>query len=1053
MTGRAGANLRRERSEQCDAPLKSAGEPVRPCDVSLSSPIGRFLSERVAGIVNVHLLMHIEFHDPMELPRPQGFAMRQCDSPHRAAARILLLSSCAAILNACGGSGASPGSAAAPAATQTDAATQSDAATQTDAATPAEPPANRARPDFHLAPVFLEGPDATDRSEPMNSATQAPRRVAVDPSFAQLSTRRLTPRILEQVRDTGMAPDGAWAQGTEDDPLATTASATVYTPAQIRSAYGMPALISTTTSVTSAQAAQMGAGQTIYIIDAYDDPNVAAELASFDSNFGLPGCTVTSIPTSASLPLSAAPTTGCTFSIVHTDQNGAMTAPAPAYDSGWAVEIALDVQWAHATAPYARIILIEAQNSSSSLLIQAVQLADQMGPGVVSQSFGATETGSWSSSYDATAYGSPNMTYLAAAGDAGVGVDWPAVSSHVLAVAGTSLSYAGSGPRTETVWSGTGGGVSAYTATPQYQTLAVPGLGAPAHRAVADVSFNADPYTGQFVAVIAQGSTTVAYWAVGGTSLATPQWAGLIAVANALRAQSSLAPIGAAQPTLYGLGVQPVNYAGAFLDVTSGSDGTCTTCYAGVGYDLPSGLGSPNVAGLFTALSGQAPVVASATVTGNVGAALSFSITATDAHPLTYSLSGAPAGMSVNAGTGLVTWPLPLTGTYTIIASALDAQTGVSGQGTLTVTIVAPRPPVVAGGAVSGTAQTALSFSVQVPVSPDGASYSLSGAPAGMSVSANGIVTWPSPVTGSYAVTVIARDPVTGLTGQGVYTVTISSLWVVVPSVIGGSAAAAKMQIPSVGLVVGSITTQSSSSVPVGSVMAQNPIAGSSVARNSTVNLTVSSGPAPLVMVPAVVGLTQPVATLAITTANLVVGTLTSSSSATVPAGIVISESPAARASAATGSAVSLVVSTGPAAKPPAPVIVPALNGLTETSAAQALSNAGLALGAVSSQASSTVPAGKVLGQSPAAGSKAAKATPVSVVLSSGAAMVLVPKVIGLSKASAAAVLVNAGVALGAVSAVANSMPAGDVISQVPAANIKVARGSAVRLSVSTGPH
>jgi subtilase family serine protease len=635
--------------------------------------------------------------------------------------------------------------------------------------------ADAARPAFHLAPVFLSEPDGTDQRDPMSSATQAPRRVPVDPAFAGLSTRRLTPEMLRQVRDTGMVPESALGQGGTADSLLPASTVTVYTPAQIRAAYGMFALPSTSSSVTSAQAAQMGAGQTIYLIDGSDDPNIAAELASFNSKFGLPGCTVTSIAVTASLPLPAAPTTGCTFSIVYSDVNGARTATEPAYDAGWATEIAIDVQWAHATAPYARIVLIEAPTGASTSLNAAVLLADQMGPGVVSQSFGGAEI-SFDVGYDG-AYSTANMTYLAATGDTGAAVNWPAVSSKVLAVGGTSLTYSGSGPRTETVWSDTGGGVSAYIATPSYQTLVVPGLGAPAMRGVADVAFNADTNTGQYIAVMAQNSSTVSYWDAGGTSLATPQWAGLIAVANALRAQTSLAPIGQAQATLYGLGAQAASYASAFLDITTGSNGSCAACSAGVGYDLPTGLGTPNAAALLAVLSGAtpvaAPIVTSATVPGNAGAALSFSITATGAHPLTYSLLGAPAGMTVNASSGLVTWSTPVQGSYSVTASALDSVAGLAGQGTLTVSIAAASAPQVPGGAINGIGQTPLTFTAQA--NGTNLEFSLSGAPSGMSVNAAGVISWASPIVGTYAVALIALDPATSLTGQGIYTVTIAA--------------------------------------------------------------------------------------------------------------------------------------------------------------------------------------------------------------------------------------------------------------------------------------
>jgi hypothetical protein len=704
--------------------------------------------------------------------------MRQFNFPDGAAARVVFFGLSAALLSACGGSDS--GTSAAP---QVSAASQSYSVTlAAPAAAAAAAAPSIARPTFHLAPVILEEPADIDRSEPSRSALVAARRVAVGAAFAQLSTRRLVPQVLAQTRETGIAPDAALADVGTLNPLAATGTVTVYTPAQIRAAYGLPVLAGAASSVTSAQGAQLGAGQTIYLIDAQSDPNVAAELASFDSKFGLPGCTLTAIAPSTSLPLNAAAATGCALSVVYSTPSGAMTATAPAYDSGWASEIALDVQWAHATAPYARIILIEAPDASVASLVAAVQLANKMGPGVVSQSFGAAE-GSWTSGYDAT-FSAANMTYIAAAGDSGAEVEWPAVSSHVLAVAGTSLSYSGSGARTETVWSGTGGGVSAYTATPAYQSLAVPGLGAASHRAVSDVTFNADPYTGQYLAIIAPGSTNIGWYSAGGTSLATPQWAGIIAIANALRAQATLAPIGASQATLYALATHPASYGSAFLDVRTGSDGTCPTCYAGAGYDLPSGLGSPNVASLLTFLNPSplptAPIVTAANVSGKVGTALSFSITASAAHPLTYSLTSAPSGMSVNAGTGLVSWSAPTLGTYAVIAHATDAQAGLSGQGTISVSIVAPSPPQVTGGSVSGTAQSALTFAPQF-TDANAVTWSLSSAPSGMAVNAAGVVNWASPLTGTYAVTVIAHDATTGLSGQGLYTVTIAA--VAAPSV------------------------------------------------------------------------------------------------------------------------------------------------------------------------------------------------------------------------------------------------------------------------------
>jgi hypothetical protein len=128
--------------------------------------------------------------------------------------------------------------------------------------------------------------------------------------------------------------------------------------------------------------------------------------------------------------------------------------------------------------------------------------------------------------------------------------------------------------------------------------------------------------------------------------------------------------------------------------------------------------------------------------------------------------------MAVNASTGIITWSAPVAGTYAVIAKALDARTGLSGQATVSVSIIPATPPKVAGGSISGTAQTALTFLAQV-TDANPVTLSLAGAPSGMSISTAGVVSWTAPLVGTYAVTVSARDASTGLTGQGLYTITI----------------------------------------------------------------------------------------------------------------------------------------------------------------------------------------------------------------------------------------------------------------------------------------
>jgi subtilase family serine protease len=471
---------------------------------------------------------------------------------------------------------------------------------------------------------------------------------------------------------------------------------TTYTPAQIRAAYGLPAL-------AGATPAQLGAGQTIYIVNAKHDPNIAAELAAFNTKFGLPGCTTRTLAANAALPLAAASKTSCELVVAYS--SGAnLTATAPAYDSGWATEIALDVQWAHATAPLARLVLIEAPDAGVASLSNAVALANKMGPGVVSMSFGAAE-GSWMTSYDGV-FNTAGMSYLAATGDNGAAVSWPSASSRVLAVGGTTLTYSGSGARSETTWSGTGGGTSAHVALPSYQSGSIAGY---ARRAVADVAFNANPNSGQYVAVISPGTTAVRWMSAGGTSLSTPQWAGLLAVANAMRATSGKAALGQPHAALYQqVGAVPTAYAAAFKDVSTGANGSCTSCAAKAGYDTPTGWGTPNATALWTSLgsaaagtisttgttttASTAPKLTTASLSGVAGKALSASIgySAPGATSLSITIAGAASGMRFSASSSgiAVSWPKPVAGTVNL-AITLKNNLGQTSTGTVAVKISA----------------------------------------------------------------------------------------------------------------------------------------------------------------------------------------------------------------------------------------------------------------------------------------------------------------------------------------------------------------------------
>lgn len=685
--------------------------------------------------------------------------------------------SAALALAACGGSGDNP-----TASTQQFTIALPEAA----ASLPVLPAELVAQPSFHLAPTQLDTPDDSDAPGDSVSALQPAHLTSLSAAQASVATSRLT---LDAIQSSTRMQALAATTGESATPFASSSAVTTYTPAQIRAAYGLSTLPAVGAALSASQAAQLGAGQTIYIVDALHDPNVAAELTAFNQKFGLSACTSQAIATTATLPLASAKASdGCTLSVVYSTTSGTMSSTAPAYDSGWATEIALDVQWAHAIAPQARIVLIEAPDASLNSLLAAIRLANAMGPGIVSMSFGASE-GSWTSSVD-SAFTGTGMSYLAATGDSGAAVAWPSVSTKVLAVGGTTLSASGTS-RSEVAWSGTGGGLSAYVATPSYQTSQIPGVGSLARRSVADVAFNANPSTGQYVALIPKGSTATSWVSAGGTSLSTPQWAGLLAIANALRVQAGKAVLGAPHSQLYGLAASSTTYASLFADITSGSDGTCATCTARTGYDPLTGLGTPNATSLISALVGSAttvtasaPVVSSATVNGTAGTALSYKVAVTSANAVSYALTGAPSGMAI-ASDGTVSWAKPVAGSYAVTVTAKDSKTALSGQGVLTVVIAsastgtsASQAPTITANALSGVAGKPLTGAIGVSNAAGGSlSISITGIPSGVQLSLSGqtiTLYWPSPVTGSYKLAITARNSA-GLTSQASLPITITA--------------------------------------------------------------------------------------------------------------------------------------------------------------------------------------------------------------------------------------------------------------------------------------
>jgi beta-lactam-binding protein with PASTA domain len=312
-------------------------------------------------------------------------------------------------------------------------------------------------------------------------------------------------------------------------------------------------------------------------------------------------------------------------------------------------------------------------------------------------------------------------------------------------------------------------------------------------------------------------------------------------------------------------------------------------------------------------------------------------------------------------------------------------------------------------------------------------------------------------------------DQINGFSKLYVYLRMVSSgpARVSVPKVVGMTKTAATAAITGAGLVLGTGIVQSSSRVAAGSVIGERPVDGTLVNAGSAVNLVVSSGPA-RVSVPNAAGMTQVGASTAITGAGLVVGAVAVQSSDTVATGSVIGQGPIAGTSLNVGSAVNLVLSSGPAK-----VSVPNVVGMTQAAAITAIRGHGLVrrkriqLGTVTTQSSSTIAAGSVISESPAAGTSVNVGSAVDLAVSSGPAGVQpsrpwialrsVPNAAGMTQVAASTAITGAGLVVGAVAVQSNgTVAAGDVISQSPVAgtsvNVRSPESLVVCLVVSSGP-
>jgi hypothetical protein len=428
--------------------------------------------------------------------------------------------------------------------------------------------------------------------------------------------------------------------------------------------------------------------QTVAVVDAFNDPTAEADLAVYDKQFGLPECTTAN---------------GCFRRL---NQEG-RTSPLPQREGGWATEISLDVQMAHAICQSCHVLLVEADNESFANLGAAVNAAVSAGATEVSNSYGGAEQAGYTA--DNGPYNHPGVVITASAGDCGYfnegcggleAANFPASSPDVVAVGGTTLTESGA-TWTSTVWEGGGSGCSSVFGAPAWQS-AVAGFSATAcgsGRSVADVAAVGNPYTGVDVydSTANPGGYPTGWGVWGGTSVASPVIAaefGLAGGAHGVEYPAS---------TLY----SHIGEGSALYDVVSGSNGSCTdasSCSARHGYDGPTGVGSP--LGLSAFATAVSPAdVSPPSISGTAEQGQTLSVTRGDwtGSPSTYSerwllCSAAGSGCSTITGASGSTYALPASAVGSTIRVQETAGNG-SGSGSPAVSsataVIISNSPVI----------------------------------------------------------------------------------------------------------------------------------------------------------------------------------------------------------------------------------------------------------------------------------------------------------------------------------------------------------------------
>jgi subtilase family serine protease len=504
------------------------------------------------------------------------------------------------------------------------------------------------------------------------------------------------------------------------DPYSLGANNPYYAPLDIREAYHIPAT---------------GDSGTIAIIEAYDNPKVATDLAYFCSVFSWP---------SANLE-------------VH--KMSSFILP----NAGWALESDLDVQWAHAVAPHAKLLLVEAKSASITDLIAAVDYANSRTDVVaISMSWGSNEN-TGQIAYDSH-FTTNGKIYFASSGDVGGVVSWPSSSPNVVSVGGTKLTMTTTG-YTETAWTDGGGGVSTIETIPTYQ-IGVTNSYSQSKRATPDVAYNADPSTG-FLVYDSYGYNGGRGWfIVGGTSAGAPQWAAIATFDKS-----------ATNTNFY----TNYHYGTTFSDITTGSNGYPTA----TGYDLATGIGSPIGVNFgappapdFSITTSSTITISTATPSGTTAVNVNYiggfttdiALTATDDNSAGLGISFNPTTVTSGSGSSTMTITLPANiaaGAYPITIQGTGGT--ITRTATINVQVVKPDFTLTANPTTLNI-RRGNSASSTITVNPTGGfsgdtALGVTGNPTGMTITFS-----PTPTTGSSTMTV----QVERTTKTGTYTLTIT---------------------------------------------------------------------------------------------------------------------------------------------------------------------------------------------------------------------------------------------------------------------------------------